>query len=360
MTKNNLQNKNIESEQQHFGLRKLSVGVASVLLSTTIFFGVNAAVSSVSNVVNADVVVDKSSDPMSVMTANQFGLDSNVSSFSYLGHSTTKNDNGQTQDVYKFVDHNDNISNDRIFKIYGIQGLDSGKLTITYQPSNKNGIPLSGSKSTTAGFNAGKTAQNVGNEIPVRLKESDLGWTHDILVTVSMTRAQEQNPAIIGGIAGASNRSTATAFDLSNAVKVASPKAHTTYSPDTRVEIDNRTDAEKTDPKVPEKTGVDDVKHLTDTEKDQVKQKVEEANKGNFPEGTTVTVADDGTATISYPDKSTDTIPGGQLVQQKTDADKIDPKVPEKTGVEDTQHLTDAEKDQVKQKVEEANKGNFP
>ncbi|WP_432775555.1 hypothetical protein [Limosilactobacillus reuteri] len=51
-----------------------------------------------------------------------------------------------------------------------------------------------------------------------------------------------------------------------------------------------------------------------------------------FPEGTKVTVGDDGTATVNYPDGSKDTIPGDQLVQgQKgdtTDAGKITPTVP--------------------------------
>ncbi|WP_438269259.1 hypothetical protein, partial [Peptostreptococcus anaerobius] len=34
-------------------------------------------------------------------------------------------------------------------------------------------------------------------------------------------------------------------------------------------------------------------------------------------EGTTVEVGDDGTATITYPDKSTDTIKGTDLVEEK-------------------------------------------
>ena len=50
-------------------------------------------------------------------------------------------------------------------------------------------------------------------------------------------------------------------------------------------------------------------------EKNQVKNNVDNANKDKFPEGTTVTVGDDGTATVNYPDGSKDTIPGDQLVQ---------------------------------------------
>ncbi|QLL75256.1 LEA family epithelial adhesin [Limosilactobacillus reuteri] len=131
-------------------------------------------------------------------------------------------------------------------------------------------------------------------------------------------------------------------------------------------------DADKITPKVPDKkVPVADTHKLTDTEKGEVKKNVEDANKGNFPDGTVVTVGDDGTATITYPDqtKSTDTIPGDKLVEGKdsgstsgqTDADKITPKVPDKkVPVADTHKLTDTEKGEVKKNVEDANKGNFP
>ena len=46
---------------------------------------------------------------------------------------------------------------------------------------------------------------------------------------------------------------------------------------------------------------------------------VEDANKdengkSTLPDGTTVTVGDDGTATVTYPDDSKDTIPGRDLI----------------------------------------------
>ncbi|WP_404900150.1 hypothetical protein, partial [Ligilactobacillus salivarius] len=68
-----------------------------------------------------------------------------------------------------------------------------------------------------------------------------------------------------------------------------------------------------------------DLSHLTEDEKDQVKTNVTDANKDNFPDGSQVTVGDDGTATVTYPDGSKDTIPGSDLVRQSKDADKITP-----------------------------------
>ncbi|MBM6873978.1 Rib/alpha-like domain-containing protein, partial [Lactobacillus crispatus] len=126
------------------------------------------------------------------------------------------------------------------------------------------------------------------------------------------------------------------------------------------------TDAGKITPTVPgDKVTVKDPSHLTDDEKNQVKNNVDNANKDKFPEGTKVTVGDDGTATVNYPDGSKDTIPGDQLVQgQKgdtTDAGKTTPNVPgDKVTVKDPSHLTDDEKKQVKNNVDNANKDKFP
>ena len=118
--------------------------------------------------------------------------------------------------------------------------------------------------------------------------------------------------------------------------------------------IDEKNDAEKTTPVVPDQpVKVDDDQHLTDGEKDQVKDNVEKSNPG-----TTVTVDNDGTAKITYPDKSTDTIPGKDLVADKTDAEKTQPTVPgDKTKVDDPSNLSDGEKAQVKDNVEKSNPG---
>src|SRR5699024_11393430 len=83
------------------------------------------------------------------------------------------------------------------------------------------------------------------------------------------------------------------------------------------------------------------------------------------PGGTDVKVGDDGTTTVTDPDGPKDTIPGDQLVQGQTgdttDADKIIPTVPgDKVTVKDPSHLTDDEKNQVKNNVDNANKDKFP
>ena len=105
----------------------------------------------------------------------------------------------------------------------------------------------------------------------------------------------------------------------------------------------------------------DDTSALTDAEKDAVKEAIEKANtdsdgKSTLPSGTEITIGDDGTATITYPDGSTDTISGSDLVEAKTDAEKTTPLIPgEKVPVANPSHLTDAEKDAVKKAVEAVN-----
>ena len=125
--------------------------------------------------------------------------------------------------------------------------------------------------------------------------------------------------------------------------------------------VSPKTDAEKITPNVPKtKEPVADTSHLTKDEKDKVKQNVEDANKDKFPAGTEVTVGDDGTATITYPDKtkSTDTIPGDKVVEGKSDADKNESKVPgDKVKVDDPNKLTDSEKEELSNNLEKLNPG---
>lgn len=127
--------------------------------------------------------------------------------------------------------------------------------------------------------------------------------------------------------------------------------------------VEGKTDADKTDVTVPgTKVEVGDPTKLTDGEKGQVEEAIKDANP-NLPDGTKITVADDGTATILYPDGSHKVIDGQDLVTKpgQTTADQVTPVVPgDKVTVVDPNHLTDAEKDQVKTNVEKANQNNFP
>ncbi|HEL2110978.1 TPA: LPXTG cell wall anchor domain-containing protein, partial [Streptococcus suis] len=120
-----------------------------------------------------------------------------------------------------------------------------------------------------------------------------------------------------------------------------------------------QTDAEKNDVTNPTKTPVADVNNLTDDEKAKVKEEVEKSNP-DLPSGTTITVGNDGTATITYPDGSTDTLTGtvtviGTTPTPQTDAEKNDLTNPTKTPVADTNNLTEDEKAKVKEEVEKSN-----
>ena len=90
------------------------------------------------------------------------------------------------------------------------------------------------------------------------------------------------------------------------------------------------TQADKTNPTVPDKTKVANKTDLTQTEKDAVKKAIEDANKDKFPQPkdgqqpTKVEVGADGTATITYPDGSQDTIEGTKLVEEKTNTNPSD------------------------------------
>ena len=104
------------------------------------------------------------------------------------------------------------------------------------------------------------------------------------------------------------------------------------------------------------KTPVKDTSALTDEEKTQVAEEIVKAN----PTLEDVDVANDGTATVTFPDGSTATLTPAQTVvkaeEKSKDADGL--KAPEtKTPVKDTANLTDAEKAEVKKAVEAANPG---
>ena len=127
-------------------------------------------------------------------------------------------------------------------------------------------------------------------------------------------------------------------------------------------------DADNNEPKEPgDKVKVDDPNKLTEDEKSEVVKAVEDANKdengkSTLPEGSKVTVGDNGDVTVTYPDGSKDTIPGDKVVEgksdAKSDADKNEPKEPgDKVKVDDPNKLTDSEKEELSNNLEKLNPG---
>ncbi|WP_421721481.1 Rib/alpha-like domain-containing protein, partial [Anaerococcus vaginalis] len=118
---------------------------------------------------------------------------------------------------------------------------------------------------------------------------------------------------------------------------------------------DTETDAKKNPAVAPEKTEVADKTALTPEEKAEVEKKVKEKN----PKAEKVEVGNDGSVTLTYPDKSTNTLTPEQTVTEKgkpqTDAEKNPAVAPEKTEVVNKTALTDAEKSEVEEKVKKAN-----
>ncbi|WP_161497895.1 Rib/alpha-like domain-containing protein [Streptococcus suis] len=122
---------------------------------------------------------------------------------------------------------------------------------------------------------------------------------------------------------------------------------------------------------------------LSDAEKEAVKDAVQESN--DLPAGTEVTVSDNGTVTVTYPDKSTDTIEPAETVKVAKDTDKdgftdteeekagtnatdpsstpagqdsagqLTPGLGEPVEVKNPDKLSDAEKEAVKDAVQESN-----
>ncbi len=89
-----------------------------------------------------------------------------------------------------------------------------------------------------------------------------------------------------------------------------------------------KTDAEKNPAVEPEKTEVKDKNKLTDAEKKSVEDKVKEKN----PEAKDVTVGDDGSVTITYPDDSTNTLTPDQTITEKTTPGTDDKLVVDESG----------------------------
>ncbi|MGK4239772.1 LPXTG cell wall anchor domain-containing protein, partial [Limosilactobacillus reuteri] len=129
------------------------------------------------------------------------------------------------------------------------------------------------------------------------------------------TSASESASTSASESASTSASESASTSASESASTSASESASTSASESASTSASQSTDADKITPNVPgTKVPVTNPSQLTDSEKDQVKTNVTNANKDKFPAGTEVTVGDDGTTTVTYPDQSTDTIKGGDLI----------------------------------------------
>jgi len=92
---------------------------------------------------------------------------------------------------------------------------------------------------------------------------------------------------------------------------------------DPKAQDSTKPTAEKSTVKAPaQRVDVKDITHLTDEEKEKVKVAILQAN-GSALDGATITVAGDGTATITFPDGSVVTILGKDTVQQSAKGESV-------------------------------------
>ncbi|MBD3949875.1 Rib/alpha-like domain-containing protein, partial [Aerococcaceae bacterium zg-1292] len=131
----------------------------------------------------------------------------------------------------------------------------------------------------------------------------------------------EKNPVTVSVQPGAKLPDGKTPGDFKVPAIVTYPDGSIT---EVQVPVKVKTIAEGMTVKTPEKTPVDDINNLTPDEKVIVKTKVKNANP-KFPDGTEFEVGNDGKVTITYPDKSVDTIPGEDTVEPKPFKDTYTP-----------------------------------
>ena len=225
---------------------------------------------------------------------------------------------------------------------------DNGDVTVTYPDGSKDTIP--GDKVVEGQTDADKNEPKVpGDKVkvddPNKLTEDEKS---EVVKAIEDANKDENGKSTLP------EGSKVTVGDNGD-VTITYPDGSKDTIPGDQV-IEGKSDADKHEPTVPggDKVKVDNPTKLTDDEKNAVKDKVDEANP-NLPDGTKITVGDDGTTTITYPDGSTNTIPGHDLVTGKTDADKYPLNPGQAVDVVDPNHLTQAEQDQVKEAIRTAN-----
>ncbi|PKZ54029.1 GA module [Gardnerella vaginalis] len=122
----------------------------------------------------------------------------------------------------------------------------------------------------------------------------------------------------------------------------------------------------------PEVTKVKKLDALSNDEKGKVKEAIEKANRGKAGSQTLfdelvkdgqdgIVINNDGSATITFKDKTTRTMPASLLVSKdETDKDKYKPVMPERTPVVNLKNLTSDEKTKIRQAIIDANGGSSP
>ncbi|SDI53769.1 Rib/alpha-like domain-containing protein [Dolosicoccus paucivorans] len=353
---------------QHFGIRKFSVGVASVAVAAGIFFGADTALVSAEELETTPPTTEEKSEtaPNADDTAEKETPDTNAGTVE-----ENKTDTGATENNAPSNDETKEESNKADKQ--PLAELHDPKVTDLVTPSgvlpkatdavtNKNDLPsdttykwkenpnvnIPGPGPATVviaysdGSNDEKTIMlTVSGDVQ---KESDVYTA----VAKSLTTKINTLPKAEEGVEPedefhpfpdnttfewAQAPDVTTPGDKKGTVRVNYPDGSTAdVKVDVKVE-DSNILADKVVPKVPEKTPVVDPAALTEEEKTAVKGKIEEANKDNFPNNTTVAVAENGDATITYSDNSTDKIAGTELVEKadKKQADLNEPEVKELT-----------------------------
>ncbi|MDD7183031.1 cell wall-binding repeat-containing protein, partial [Peptostreptococcus porci] len=146
-----------------------------------------------------------------------------------------------------------------------------------------------------------------------------------------------------------------TEISVSNdgTVTVKYPDGSTDTIPGT--DVVKKSDAATNNPVAPDnKVPVTDPKALTPEEKKSVEEAIKKKNP-TLPEKTEISVSNDGTVTVTYPDKTTDTIPGKDVVK-KSDAATNNPVAPDnKVPVSDPKALTPEEKKSVEDAIKKKN-----
>ena len=112
--------------------------------------------------------------------------------------------------------------------------------------------------------------------------------------------------------------------------------------------------ATKTTPANPVLTEVEDATSITQDEKDKIAIEIGKVNS-DLPEGTSVTIGNDGEVIFTYADGSTNTISGEYTVVKRTIARHTKPINPVLTIVKDTANITQDEKDKVAIEIGKAN-----